>query len=225
MTSTTAKILLEKPWSAYLGWVVFVLLLVVDGLVEVVSQLPGVGSVSFHMNRKEILEERKKVLRAYSLNLNVRNVNFLKWKCCVLCCNIRCTCITKHFKSWNLYLFNLFSYCCVSSLHWPFLVLFCVFFIQLYLCLFRTKEFLPPMELFLLTMMSLTESFNTSYYNSIVKKEQNERELFQWRTITDQAFINIICNSMYKTSWYHGQIWPCNDDHCLLIQICVTILD
>ena len=40
----------------YLGWVVLVLLLIVDGLVEVVPQLPGVGPVGFHMARQEILK-------------------------------------------------------------------------------------------------------------------------------------------------------------------------
>ena len=41
----------------YLGWIVLVLLLVVDGLVEVVAKLPGVGPVGFHVARQEILQE------------------------------------------------------------------------------------------------------------------------------------------------------------------------
>ena len=43
----------------YLGWVVLVLLLIVDGLVEVVPQLPGVGPVGFHVARQEILKNRR----------------------------------------------------------------------------------------------------------------------------------------------------------------------
>ena len=42
--------------SFHLGWIVLVLLLIVDGLVEVVPQLPGVGPVGFHMARQEILK-------------------------------------------------------------------------------------------------------------------------------------------------------------------------
>ena len=55
---------LNPAWSEivpvfYLGWVVLVLLLIVDGLVEVVPQLPGVGPVGFHVARQEILKNRR----------------------------------------------------------------------------------------------------------------------------------------------------------------------